>query len=71
MPIAFVGLKHIHVERIAQTLRHAEFEEFTVTIPLDVQGVIVQSTLRGRDADFEARTHHGEFGFKMIRIHKF
>ena len=71
MPIAFVGLEHIHVERIAQSLGHAEFEEFTVTILLDVHGVITRSPLRGRDADFEARTHTGEFGFNVIRIHRF
>jgi hypothetical protein len=27
--------------------------------------------LRGRDADFEACAHHGEFGFNVFRIHMF
>lgn len=71
MPIAFVGLEHIHIERIAQWLGHEEFEEMAVTILLDVHGVVVRPTLRGRDADFEACAHNGEFGFKMIRIHTF
>jgi hypothetical protein len=71
MPVALVGLEHIHVERVAQGFGHAEFEKFTVTILLDVHGIIIRCTLRGRDADFEARTHHGEFGFNVIRIHMF
>jgi hypothetical protein len=71
MAVAFVGLEHVDVERLAQRLGNAEFEEFTAAILLDIHGVIVRHTLRGHDANFEARAHHGEFRFNVIRIHTF
>jgi len=35
MAVAFVGLEHVDVERLAQRLGNAEFEEFTAAILLD------------------------------------
>ena len=71
MAIAAVGLKNIEVDRLTHWFRHAQFEEITAAILLDVHGVIIRATLRGHDADFEARAHHGKFGFNVFRIHRF
>jgi hypothetical protein len=71
MPIPLVGLEDVYVERFAQLLRHAEFEELTVTILLDVDGVVVQITMRRRNAEFKACAHHGKFGLNVICIHMF
>ena len=69
----------VDIQRFAQVGRHAEFEELTVAIAPDVHGEIlgfnpgsIALTPARRDfTHLQARTHRGELGLNVIRIHRF
>ena len=75
MTLLRLALQNGDIQFIAKTNRHAQFEELTVAVALDIHGVICRRGIPGagsiRDlAHFKARADLGEPGLNLICIHK-
>ena len=77
MTLPGFGLHDANFQRVAQVRRHAELEELTVAILLDVHGVVSGASPAGPVEPFrsdfthlQARAHRGELGLDFFSIHK-